>query len=270
VIRYEKRALTQSRCTSVAILCGTDEPSAQQVKPRAAIRLAFTSLSLVICSSVCPFDRGSVSAAVTAAKSALMPLQNEARRPVSLSAIHGASAAVSRVRIIRWKRSVIVRAAASAGTPASTPATVTASVNCSRRMVIKWPSFRAGGGPPGRPWPAAFRDTVDDPTRFRSAQTVGAYLGLTPRRKQSGEQDVNGRISKWGNRLLQTYLFEAASVLLHRTQRWSALKAWGTRLMKRVGAKKAKVAVARKIAVILRCICTDVTSFDWGTEKKMA
>ena len=73
----------------------------------------------------------------------------------------------------------------------------------------------------------AFRHTIDDPTRFRSAQTVGAYLGLTPRRKQSGEQDYNGRISKWGDRLLRTYLFEAASVLLHRTQRWSTLKAWG-------------------------------------------
>ena len=113
----------------------------------------------------------------------------------------------------------------------------------------------------------AFRHTIDDPTRFRSAQTVGAYLGLTPRRKQSGEQDYNGRISKWGDRLLRTYLFEAASVLLHRTQRWSALKVWGTRLMRRVGAKKAKVAVARKIAVILHCIWTDGTSFEWGSEK---
>jgi transposase len=116
----------------------------------------------------------------------------------------------------------------------------------------------------------AFRHTIDDPTRFRSAQAVGAYLGLTPRRKQSGEQDFNGRISKWGDRLLRSYLFEAASVLLHRTQRWSALKAWGIRLMKRVGAKKAKVAVARKIAVILHCIWTDGTSFEWGVEKAAA
>jgi transposase len=116
----------------------------------------------------------------------------------------------------------------------------------------------------------AFRHTIDDPARFRSAQTVGAYLGLTPRRKQSGELDRNGRISKWGDRLLRTYLFEAASVLLHRTQRWSALKAWGIRLMKRVGAKKAKVAVARKIAVILHCIWTDGTNFEWGAQKKLA
>jgi transposase len=112
----------------------------------------------------------------------------------------------------------------------------------------------------------AFRHTIDDPARFHSAQAVGAYLGLTPRRKQSGEQDFNGRISKWGDRLLRTYLFEAASVLLHRTRRWSALKAWGVRLMKRVGAKKTKVAVARKIAIILHCIWTDGTSFEWGAE----
>jgi transposase len=112
----------------------------------------------------------------------------------------------------------------------------------------------------------AFRHTIDDPTRFRSAQTVGAYLGLTPRRKQSGELDFRGRISKWGDRMLRTYLFEAASVLLHRTQRWSTLKAWGIRLMKRVGAKKAKVAVARKLAVILHCIWTDGTEFEWGSK----
>ena len=67
--------------------------------------------------------------------------------------------------------------------------------------------------------------------------------------------------------MLRTYLFEAASVLLHRTQRWSVLKAWGARLVKRVGAKKAKVAVARKIAVILHCIWTDGTQFEWGEPK---
>jgi transposase len=70
-----------------------------------------------------------------------------------------------------------------------------------------------------------FRHTIDDPSRFRSASTVGAYLGLTPRRSQSGETDTNGRISRWGDRLLRTYLFEAATVLLHRTKKWSTLKA---------------------------------------------
>jgi len=112
-----------------------------------------------------------------------------------------------------------------------------------------------------------FRHTIDDPARFRSAQAVGAYVGLTPRRKQSGEVDVTGKISRWGDRLLRTYLFEAATVLLHRTSRWSTLKAWGARLAKRIGAKKAKVAIARKIAIILHCIWTDGTQFEWGTSK---
>jgi transposase len=89
-------------------------------------------------------------------------------------------------------------------------------------------------------------------------------------RNQSGEKDLNGRVSKWGDRLLRTYLFEAANVLLHRTQHWSVLKAWGIRLLKRVGAKKAKVAVARNIAVILHCIWADGTSFEWGNEKRAA
>jgi transposase len=74
----------------------------------------------------------------------------------------------------------------------------------------------------------------------------------------------DSRISKWGDRLLRTYLFEAANVLIHRTKRWAALKAWGMQLSKRIGAKKAKVAIARKIAVILHCIWTDGTVFEWG------
>jgi transposase len=109
-----------------------------------------------------------------------------------------------------------------------------------------------------------FRHTIDDPSRFRSASSVGAYLGLTPRRNQSGDTDTNGKISRWGDRLLRTYLFEAATVLLYRTKKWCSLKAWGMKLAKRVGMKKAKVAVARKIAVILHCIWVDGTSFEWG------
>src|SRR6185436_491860 len=99
----------------------------------------------------------------------------------------------------------------------------------------------------------------DDPSRFRSATSVGAYLGLTPRRKQSGELDLTGRISRWGDRLLRTYLFEAASVLIHRIKRPSPLQDWGQRPVKRVGLKKAKVAIARKLAIILHCIWTDGT-----------
>jgi transposase len=113
-----------------------------------------------------------------------------------------------------------------------------------------------------------FRHTIDDPSRFRSASSVGAYLGLTPRRNQSGETDINGKISRWGDRLLRTYLFEAATVLLYRTKKWSPLKAWGMKLAKRIGMRKAKVAIARKIAVVLHCIWVDGTSFDWGVVKE--
>jgi transposase len=114
-----------------------------------------------------------------------------------------------------------------------------------------------------------FRHTIDDPSRFHSASSVGAYLGLTPRRNQSGETDTNGRISRWGDGLMRTYLFEAATVLLYRTKKWSALKAWGMKLAKRIGMKKAKVAIARKIAVILHCIWVDGTSFEWGKAKEV-
>lgn len=84
----------------------------------------------------------------------------------------------------------------------------------------------------------AFRHTIDDPSRFRSASSVGAYLGLTPRRNQSGESDINGKISRWGDRLLRTYLYEAATVLLHRTKKWSSLEAWSMKLAKRIGMRK--------------------------------
>src|SRR4051794_4467792 len=96
-----------------------------------------------------------------------------------------------------------------------------------------------------------FKATIDDPARFKRSRSVGAYVGLTSRRHASGEVDWSGRISKCGDAMLRMYLFEAAGVLLTRVQKWSALKAWRTRLVKRNGLRKAKVAVARKLAVIL-------------------
>jgi transposase len=116
----------------------------------------------------------------------------------------------------------------------------------------------------------AYMFAIDDPKRFGHARDVGAYLGLTPQRYQSGELDRTGRISKCGDGFVRTCLYEAAGVLLTRTKRWSPLKAWGVRLMKRIGAKKAKVAVARKLAVILHCIWTDGTDFWWTKEAAMA
>src|SRR5262245_24385058 len=86
-----------------------------------------------------------------------------------------------------------------------------------------------------------FLATIDDPTRFRRSRSVGAYVGLTTRRYASGETDWTGRISKCGDKMLRTYLYEAANVLLTRVAKWSALKAWGIRPAKRSGLRKAKL-----------------------------
>jgi len=85
--------------------------------------------------------------------------------------------------------------------------------------------------------------TIDDPTRFKRSRSVGAYVGLTSRRYASGEVDWTGRISKCGDPMLRSYLYEAAGVLLTRVAKWSVLKAWGMRIAKRSGLRKAKVAV---------------------------
>lgn len=111
---------------------------------------------------------------------------------------------------------------------------------------------------------------IDDPGRFAKSTTVGAYFGLTPRRYASGEVDRQGRITKCGDPNVRTHLYEAANVLLTRIQRPSALKAWGLRIAKRSGFKKAKVAVARKLAIILHRIWRDGTEFRWGKEVVLA
>ncbi len=116
----------------------------------------------------------------------------------------------------------------------------------------------------------AFCATIDEPSRFRRSRSVGAYLGLTPRRHASGEVDWSGRISKCGDAMVRTYLFEAAGVLLTRVPQWCRLKAWGLRLVKRIGFKKAKVAVARKLAVILHRMWRDGTNFIWSTKEAAA
>jgi transposase len=113
----------------------------------------------------------------------------------------------------------------------------------------------------------AFQAAIDDPTRFRRSRSVGAYFGLTPRRHASGEVDWTGRISKCGDAMVRTYLFEAAGVLLTRVPHWCKLKAWGHRLWKRIGFKKAKVAVARKLAVILHRMWRDGTDFIWSSKE---
>ncbi|MGY3590319.1 transposase [Bradyrhizobium sp. USDA 4341] len=96
-----------------------------------------------------------------------------------------------------------------------------------------------------------FKATIDDPARFKDSRAVAAHLGLTPRVYQSGEIDRSGNISRCGDRLMRHALYEAANSHLRIAKKWSVLRAWGIKLTKRVGAKKACVAVARKLAIIM-------------------
>jgi transposase len=117
---------------------------------------------------------------------------------------------------------------------------------------------------------AAFVTAIDNPDKFRKSKSVGAFLGLTPRRYQSGETDLNGRISKCGDQLTRTYLYEAATSLLTKVHRWSALKVWGLRIAKRSGMKKARVAVARKLAVIMHQMWLTGEEFRWSSAETHA
>ena len=111
----------------------------------------------------------------------------------------------------------------------------------------------------------AFRATIDQPDRFRKSRDVGAHLGLTPRRYQSGETDVQGGISRCGDELARTALYEAAHSLLIRSTKWSAF-AWGMNIAKRRGMARARAAVARKLAVILHRMWADGSEFRWGKQ----
>jgi transposase len=104
----------------------------------------------------------------------------------------------------------------------------------------------------------------DDASRFKRSSSAGAYLGLTPRRYESGETSRNGRISKQGNKMTRKHLYEAATTLLTRNLRFSTLKAWGMRLAEASGFKKARIAVARKMAVILHAMWKTNTPFRWS------
>ena len=111
-----------------------------------------------------------------------------------------------------------------------------------------------------------YRATVDQPQRFVHSRAVGAHVGLTPRRHQSGEIDYDGGISKSGDTMLRTMLYEAAQVLLTQSRHWSWLKAWGMKVAQRRGMPSAIVAVARRLAVVLHRMWTDGTNFRWGSE----
>ena len=113
-----------------------------------------------------------------------------------------------------------------------------------------------------------YRATVDVPARFRNSKAVGAVMGLTPSKYQSGESDRSGGISRCGDEMMRVMLYEAAQSLLMRSTKWSWLKAWAMQIARRRGIKKAIVALARRLAVIMHRIWIDGTEFRW-TQKRL-
>jgi len=111
-----------------------------------------------------------------------------------------------------------------------------------------------------------YRATVDVPARFRKSKSVGAVFGLTCSREQSGERDRSGAISRCGDEMMRTMLYEAAQIMLVRSTQWSWLKAWAMQIAKRRGMKRAIVALARRLAVIMHRIWVDGTEFRWTRE----
>lgn len=109
----------------------------------------------------------------------------------------------------------------------------------------------------------AFTSTIDVPARFRNSKAVGPSLGLTPRLNQSGESHRVGRISLCGDTMMRTLLYEAAQAMLTRVQKWSWLKAWAMNVAKRRGLRKAIVALARRLSVIMHRMWSDGSEFRW-------
>ena len=108
-----------------------------------------------------------------------------------------------------------------------------------------------------------FRTCVDNPARFSRSKCVAAHYGLTPRVYQSGEIARTGRISRCGDAMMRSSLYEAALVLLTGPGRWNPLKAWGIAVARRRGMQRAIVAVARKLAIVLHRMWRDGTDFRW-------
>jgi transposase len=111
-----------------------------------------------------------------------------------------------------------------------------------------------------------YRVTVDVPARFRNSKAVGAVFGLTPAKDQSGERDRSGAISRCGDEMMRVMLYEAAQIMLLRSAKWSWLKAWAMKIARHRGMKKAVVALARRLAVIMHRMWVDGTEFRWTRE----
>lgn len=168
---------------------------------------------------------------------------------------------------LRSRRRCVARSRAPGG----------ASASSSRRSAQR-PSAAAGHGSPfalrtggvGPITALTFRAAIDRPERFGSSRAVGAHLGLTPARYQSGETDIQGKVSRCGDELAGTAPYEAAHSLLVRSKKWSSLRAWGMNIARRRGMARARVAVARKLAVILHRMWVDATEFRFGKEPAAA
>jgi transposase len=106
--------------------------------------------------------------------------------------------------------------------------------------------------------------SIEDPHRFARSEDVGAYAGLVPRRNQSGERDTSGHISKAGDPMLRRVLYEAANIILSRVKRPFALQKWGKNIAEAKGAKRARTAVARKLAALLHSLWLNETEFRWA------
>jgi transposase len=115
-----------------------------------------------------------------------------------------------------------------------------------------------------------YRVTVDAPARFRKSKAVWAVFGLTPAKYQSGENDRTGAISRCGDEMMRIMLYEAAQSMLVRTAKWSWLKAWAMKIARHRGMKKAIVALARRLAVIMHRMWVDGTEFRWTRELPVA
>ncbi len=111
-----------------------------------------------------------------------------------------------------------------------------------------------------------YKATIDNPYRFHKSNTVGAHLGLTPKKYASGTMDYDGRITKFGDDMMRSHLYEAAKVMLSRSGQWSQLKAWGMKIARRSSMKNACVAVARKLAIIMHRMWVDGTEFRYSAD----
>jgi transposase len=115
-----------------------------------------------------------------------------------------------------------------------------------------------------------YRTTVDVPARFRNSKSVGAAFGLTPSKYQSGEINRTGAISRCGDEMMRVMLYEAAQTMLVVSTKWSWLKAWAMKIARHRGMKKAIVALARRLAVIMHRIWVDGTEFRWTQDIAVA